>query len=190
MLGIFLDTETNGLNFKKHTILDIALQIVDLKSGKTLASLDEMIKPTEQEWQKSSKESLKVNGITLGEIKKRAKERQEVEIQIKNLFREHGIKRSKAVFICQNPSFDRVFFSSLIHVDYQEQYKWPYYWLDLASMYFSKKVSSGQIGVLGNISKDAIALDLNLEAEKKPHRALNGVKHLRSCYEKLIGYKN
>lgn len=188
MLGIFLDTETNGLNFNKHTILDIAFEIVDLRDGKILETFNEMIMPTEDEWNKSSKESLKVNGITFKELKENAKKKENIEIKIKNLFKEHGIKRSKAVFICQNPSFDRLFFSNLIHVDYQEQYKWPYYWLDLASMYFSKKVSNGQIGVLKNISKDAIASDLNLAEEEKPHRALNGVKHLRACYEELIGY--
>ena len=188
MLGIFLDTETNGLNFKKHTILDIAIEIVNLKNGNTLATYNEMIKPSTKEWEKSSCESLKINGITLEELNIHAKDRVEVEVKIKDLFRKHGIKRSKAVFICQNPSFDRVFFSNLIHVDYQEQYKWPYYWLDLASMYFSKKISKKQLGALENISKDAIAKDLNLSAEKKPHRALNGVKHLRTCYENLIGY--
>ena len=34
MLGIFLDTETNGLNPFVHSVLEIAFKIINLSNGK------------------------------------------------------------------------------------------------------------------------------------------------------------
>jgi DNA polymerase-3 subunit epsilon/oligoribonuclease len=37
-----------------------------------------------------------------------------------------------------------------------------------------------------SLSKDSIARDLGLEPEDKPHRAMQGVKHLVKCYLYLM----
>ena len=36
MLGIFLDTETNGLNILRHRVLEIAFKIVDILTGEEI----------------------------------------------------------------------------------------------------------------------------------------------------------
>ena len=64
MLGIFLDTETNGLNAFKHRVLEIAFKIVDLKSGEIKESYHTIIQQPENVWQSSDPASLKVNGFT------------------------------------------------------------------------------------------------------------------------------
>jgi len=112
---------------------------------------------------------------------------------IKASFSRNGIKRGNAVFICQNPSFDRIFFSQLIDADVQEKLLWPYHWLDLASMYWADcitKAKSGQslLPWETGFSKDKIARALRLPPEEKPHRAMNGVDHLLLCYEAVVGF--
>ena len=101
--------------------------------------------------------------------------------------------RKKAVFICQNPSFDRGFFSQLIDPDTQEDLNWPYHWLDLASMYWAISMDKAKkqncpFPWETGISKDLIASHYNLPAEDKPHRAMNGVDHLLICYEAVVGF--
>jgi DNA polymerase III epsilon subunit-like protein len=63
MLGIFLDTETNGLNFRKHRILEIAFKIIDLRNGAEITSFQTIIFQPIEVWDASDKISLKVNGI-------------------------------------------------------------------------------------------------------------------------------
>ena len=109
------------------------------------------------------------------------------------LFDKHDIKRGEAVFICQNPSFDRIFFSQLIDVDTQEKLLWPYHWLDLASMYWAEAIRKAKGGEekypwMTGCSKDKIATALELPKEVKPHRAMNGVNHLLLCYESVVGF--
>ena len=187
MKAVFLDTETNGLNYRKHTILEIAFQIVDLVSGKTIVSYDSMLKLTKDEWDKSSPVSLRFTGITWEETKS-GKPAEQVKKEIIDIFTKEKIVRGKAIFLCQNPSFDRNFFNGLIDVEIQEHHKMPYYWLDFASMYFSKmKLSGADITKLA-LSKDAIAIKHKIPAEQKPHRAKNGVIHLIECYKNVIGF--
>ena len=192
MLGIFLDTETNGLNIRKHVILELALKIVDLETGQEKAAYETLLSVTEDEWARSDPASLKVNGFTrektLGGITRSAL-REELLI----LFHRWDIKRGKAVFICQNPSFDRVFFGQIVNPDEQEKLLWPYHWLDLASMYWAKAIQEGttdpeKFPWVTGFSKDKIASACNLPPEEKPHRAMNGVNHLILCYETVVGF--
>ena len=120
---------------------------------------------------------------------KNGKKLQEVAKEIKQSFKICGIQRGKAVFICQNPSFDRAFFSEIIDTDIQEQLSWPYHWLDLASMYWMKcllerKLKPWETGV----SKNNIAAAYNLPPEAAPHKAINGVDHLIVCYKAIVGF--
>jgi DNA polymerase-3 subunit epsilon/oligoribonuclease len=188
VIGIFLDTETNGLNSKVHKTVEIALKIVDLKNGaikdeyQTLVALDPV------SWEKSDPESLKINGFTWKEVAF-GKSPTFVSQDIIDLFTKWGIRRKKAVFICQNPSFDRVFFSQLIDPDTQELLAWPYHWLDLASMYWALCIKEGRtLPWETGLSKDLIASHYNLPKEEHPHRAMNGVNHLLLCYEAVVGF--
>jgi len=185
--GIFLDTETNGLNPKKHRIIDIAFCIVNLATSNNITEYQSIIYQPKRIWQLSNKESLAINGYTWDVVATGVK----IKIVKKNIisiFKKYKITRDNAVFICQNPSFDRAFFSQIIDTDIQEKLLWPYHWLDLASMYWAiimkKKKKQQKI----SLSKDNIAKYLHLPKESTPHQAKNGVQHLMSCYEKLIGY--
>ncbi len=108
-------------------------------------------------------------------------------------FIEWGKDFSDHTFAGQNPSFDRTFFSQLIDSDIQESYLWPYHWLDLASMFWSKSMQKATKSKkdfpweLG-FSKDLIAFHFDLPKEKTPHRAMNGVDHLITCYGAVVGF--
>lgn len=192
MLAIFLDTETNGLNAHKHRAIEIAFQIVDVLSGEVKETFESLILATPEEWQRSDPTSLKVNGFTWDEVCKGI-DPLKVGENIQKIFKKTKVRRGEAVFICQNPSFDRIFFSQLIDPDTQEKLLLPYHWLDLASMYWVEALKKGASGQ-GNypwetgLSKDKIAISYSLPKEERPHRAMNGVKHLLSCYEAVVGF--
>ncbi len=192
MLGVFLDSETNGLNSRVHRIVEIAFKIVDLSTGSLKGEYETVIVQSEAEWERSDRESLKINGFTWEETA-RGKPLEKVSQEIIELFADHKIQRTKAVFICQNPSFDRVFFSQVVDPHTQEALYWPYHWLDLASMHWAITMEKAaqkkgpfpwEIGV----SKDKIASFHHLPPEEKPHRAMNGVSHLLLCYQAVVGF--
>jgi DNA polymerase-3 subunit epsilon/oligoribonuclease len=194
VIGIFLDTETNGLNAQTHSILEIAFKMVDLSSGQLKEEYQAVIAQPLEAWERSDPESLRVNGFKWKELIQ-GKAPQRVSAEIIDLFTKWGVKRKKAVFICQNPSFDRVFFCQLIDPNTQELFDWPYHWLDLASMYWSLTMQAAlkQQGPLPwetGLSKDLIASHYKLPAESKPHRAMNGVSHLLLCYKAVVGFPN
>ncbi len=193
MRGIFLDTETNGLNPFIHRLLEIAFKIVDLKTGDILDQYETMVLQTPEDWKRSDPLSLQVNGFTY-EMLKQGIPPEKAGVEITNLLQQNQIHRSNAVFICQNPSFDRIFFSQLIDPDIQENFKWPYYWLDFASMYWAKAIHLGRQAEAKlpwntGFSKDKIAAAYHLPPEATPHRAMNGVSHLLLCYQHVIGYQ-
>ena len=188
VIGVFLDTETNGLNSQIHRIVEIAIKLVDLASGELKEEYQAVIAQPIESWEKSDPESLRINGFTWQEVSK-GKSPSHVAQDIINCFARHGVQRKKAVFICQNPSFDRVFFSSLIDPNAQESLKWPYHWLDLASMYWALMIKGkGPLPWETGFSKDLIASQYKLPGEAKPHRAMNGVSHLLLCYEAVVGF--
>jgi DNA polymerase-3 subunit epsilon/oligoribonuclease len=192
VLGIFLDSETNGLNFQTHRIIEIAFQIVHVLDGQVLDTFESTVLATPEEWKKSDPASLKVNGFTWEETSK-GPSPLDVGAKIQELFAKNRIERGKALFICQNPSFDRAFFSQLVDPSLQEKLLWPYHWLDLASMYWAKAMEKGAAGT-GNypwetgLSKDKIATANSLPKEQQPHRAMNGVAHLLLCYKAIVGF--
>ncbi len=195
MLGIFLDTETNGLNPFKHKATEIAFKIVEIETGKLLDSYESIVFQTYEEWQNSDLASLQINGFNWEQVSY-GKETSVIAQEIIECLTKHQIERGRAVFICQNPSFDRAFFAQFISADNQEKMLWPYHWLDLASMHWAKALllkkenpslpSPWELG----LSKDKIAKAYNLSEEKKPHRAMNGVNHLLLCYEAIIGFNS
>ncbi len=188
MLGIFLDTETNGLDPFRHRILDIAYQIIDLNTAKKFGVYESLVFQPDEIWEISNPDSLAVNGFTYNNIKNGVKEEQ-VKEDILKQFEDLKIHRKNAVFICQNPSFDRIFFSQIIENKLQDHLLWPYHWLDLASMYWAIYVKEQKpINSFKSFSKDMIAEELKLPPEQKPHRAMRGAEHLILCYEKLIGF--
>lgn len=189
MLGIFLDTETNGLDPFVHHIIEIAFSIIDLSCGKNLFTYDTIVHISKEEWLQSNKESLKVTGFTF-EMVQKGKSAALVQKELQKIFQKFNIIRKKSVFICQNPSFDRIFFTKIFPISLQEKLHIPYHWLDFASMYFALHIKNKKNVHIKNFSKNAIAKELFLKEEGKPHRAINGVNHLILCYKTLIGYPN
>lgn len=192
--GIFIDIETNGLDPARHRSLEIACQIVDLSNGGSLGEYNSVVKQSIEVWERSDRVSLAVNGFQWEDLAVGIEE-SEVADQLITLFKQMGVARGKAVFIAQNPTFDRAYFSQLIPVYRQEQLNWPYHWLDFASMYWALHVQqlrdkptapSEEI----NLSKDTIAKEYGLPPEPKPHRAMNGVQHLVDCYSRVVGFRS
>ena len=188
MIGIFFDCETTGLNPKNHRILDLAFRLIDLESGEEIASFASIVYQDDEVWEKSNPESLAINGFTR-EIAVQGRREKDIAADIIKIFEKHEISRENAVFICQNPSFDRVYFSQLISPDLQEEKKWPYHWLDLASMHWGRAIATNTaLPWATGISKDQIAAAYGLPPESSPHRAQGGVDHLLLCYEAVVGF--
>ncbi|MEC7838838.1 MAG: 3'-5' exonuclease [Chlamydiota bacterium] len=193
MLAIFLDIETTGLDPKKHCTIDLALQIVDLSNNKIVDTYQSVIKPTDAEWKQHDPQSLKINGYTWEEVSK-GKSADDVCKDLIELYDNHEIVRGKAVYICQNPAFDRVFMSQIVNIEIQEELLWPYHWLDLASMHWALLLEKCRLENTPfpeniTLSKNKIAERYGLPPEKSPHRAMNGVTHLMLCYEAVLGTK-
>lgn len=191
MRAIFLDIETTGLDPIRHKPIDIALKIVDMTTGEEVASYQSLIKYPLLDWEERDLDSMRINGFTREELDS-GKEPQAVAEEIKQLFTVLGIVRLKAVFVCQNPAFDRGFFAQLIDVYTQDKLNWPYHWLDFASMYWTILVKECQSKGMPfpqeiNLSKNAIAKKYGLSTEEEPHRAMRGVDHLLLCYRKVVG---
>jgi oligoribonuclease len=192
MLGIFLDQETSGLDSSKHCVLEIAFRIIDLASGQEKAAYSAVISHTEEVWGMRDPVSITINGFAWEEVLA-GKPEDAVAKEIRAIFKDVGIQRGKSVFICQNPSFDRAFFTQLIDTYTQEKLFWPYHWLDFASMYWALEIEKCMrthqaIPDELKLSKDMIAQNLNLPKEARPHRAMQGVDHLLLCYKNVVGF--
>lgn len=193
MQAIFLDTETTGLDPFSHRLLEIAFKIIDISTGKETLTYQSIVKQPFEIWEQRDPLSVEVNGFTWDKVQ-RGKEEALIRDEIIQIFTEFKITRRKAFYICQNPSFDRNFFTQLIDIYTQEQHQWPYHWLDFASMYWALQVKYHQntntpFPQEMNLSKNAIAQAYQLPIEASPHSALNGVNHLLLCYRTVVGFK-
>lgn len=193
MRAIFLDIEATGLDPKRHVPIDIALKIVDLRTGNSLGEYQTLIHLSQETWDLADPASMKINGYTFEQVYL-GKEISQVASDITTLFSHLEICRGKAVFICQNPTFDRAFFAQIIPIYFQEEKNWPYHWLDLASMYWIVSIMElekmgNEIPEKFNLSKNAIAQHYHLPPEQYPHRAMNGVIHLIACYRAVANTK-
>lgn len=193
MLAIFIDIESTGLDPKVHSVIDIALKLVNFTTNSIESSYQSIIDISPNEWIARDPESIKINGYSQ-EMLSFGKKREQVTSEIIEFFKDNGIVRKKAIFICQNPAFDRIFFAQLVDFPIQEQFFWPYHWLDLASMYWAfsyKKFRDENIPFpeTFSVSKNEIADKYGLPSETHPHRAINGVDHLIKCYEVIFNVK-
>ena len=136
MDAIFLDIETTGLDSKVHRPIEIAFKVLDAGTHELKSSFQRIVKWPQEHWEARDPVSTEINGFTWEEVSA-GLDPEEVGRLIKEEFTRLRIIRGEAVFICQNPSFDRAFFSHLVPVYTQEKLNWPYHWLDFASMYWS-----------------------------------------------------
>lgn len=189
MLAIFLDIETTGLDSFRHTPIDIALKVIDMSTGEEKGRYQSLVKLTEEVWGLRDLASMQINGYQWEAISQ-GKEPAEIKKEIIALFEQLKIARGKAVFICQNPGFDRAFFAQIIDVYTQEKLNWPYHWLDFASMYWALLAQKSEtFPETLNLSKNEIAKLYGIAPEGIPHLAINGVDHLILCYQTVVGLK-
>lgn len=191
MQAIFLDIETTGLDCTRHCPIDVALEVVDMTSCQRKARYQSLVKQPTTVWELADPASLLINGYTLEQTVD-GKEPLVIGKEVIDLFTSLKIERGKAVFICQNPAFDRGFFMQLIDVYTQEKLHWPYHWLDFASMYWAlliqkTKQQNCHFPEELNLSKNEIAKIYQIPEEATPHRAMQGVEHLMSCYQVVFG---
>jgi oligoribonuclease len=192
MLAIFLDIECTGLDFRKHNVLEIAFKVIDVTDGTIKGEYQSIVAVPQEAWDNKDPHSIEVNGFRWEELAK-GKPATVVGREIVDLLTALHIERGKAVFICQNPAFDRGFFSQLVDVYTHEKLHWPYHWLDFASMYWALKMRESTTGGSPfpdqiNLSKNEIAKQYNIPPEASPHRAMNGVDHLIQCYKTVVGF--
>lgn len=193
MQAIFLDMETTGLDPTKHRAIDVGLKVVDIAAEAVKGDYQSIIRVSPEMWARRDPVSMEINGFSW-ELVNSGKETGLVSQEIIEFLSRLQIVRGKAVFICQNPGFDRAFFAQLVDVYTQERLLWPYHWLDLASMYWALLVQKHQRNGTPfpeaiNLSKNEIAREYRLPPEQQPHRSMNGVNHLISCYEAVLGCK-
>lgn len=193
MQAVFLDIETTGLDPKIHSAIDIAFCIVDVSENRILSSYQSLIKIDKDQWDRSDPRSISFNGYTW-EDTLRGKPLHIIKQDIIQLLTRYNFSRHKSVFICQNPAFDRAFFTQIIDIYTQESLSWPYHWLDLASMYWAFLIKDYQshemlLPETLSLSKNDIASHYGLPPEKEPHKAMQGVEHLMVCYEAVLGVK-
>lgn len=193
MLAIFLDIETTGLDATKHAPIDIALEVVNVTSGRVRGSYNRIVKQPKEVWDRHDPASIKFNGFSWEQVSE-GTDPQVIHQEIIELFNKLSVQRDNSTFICQNPAFDRIFLSQVVDIYEQDRLNWPYHWLDLASMYWanlSKKNSTQgiQFPETLNLSKNEIARVYGIPPEAEPHRAMNGVKHLMSCYQAVLDIK-
>lgn len=183
MIGVFVDIETTGLDFRKHVPLDIAVSIVDMSDISVIATYSSLITCNAYAWSNASDEALRVNGYDI-DNHFHSKSAFDVGIEIENLFKKYVIEKGKAFFICQNPSFDKFFFGMIVDLYAARNRNLPYHWLDLASMYWIRFYGCCYpTPECLSLSKDSIAESFGIPPEIKPHKALGGVAHLISCYK-------
>jgi len=188
--AIFLDIETDGLDPDMHVALEIACVCVNLHTMECLFEYTSFINCSHREWCfGSDPKALAINGISFEDVKD-APQPSEVCNDLADLFLSYELDKTNSVIICQNPSFDRSFFSQIMTVETQVELDLPYHWLDLASMAWMKLFAKDvkYLDGIAPLSKDNLAQQFGIPPEEKPHRALNGVKHLIECYKALLSF--
>ena len=190
--AIFLDIETTGLDASKAQALEIAFKVVNTESGKCLGSFQSVVSLSKKEWRDADPIALKINGFTWDDVKTRGRPRNDIAVDICSLFSQLNLSPQTAFFLCQNPSFDRAFFSQLCSSPVQKSFGFPYYWLDFASMNWALTAKDVILGkrppFCVPFSKDGIAQHEGLPLEEKPHKAMNGVDHLLLLFSKIVGF--
>lgn len=184
---IFVDIETTGTDFDIHVPIEICLTIIDPEGGGgAIDSYTSLIRCRDKDLKFSDEEALCVNGL-MNESAFFHKTIDDISEEVQDFLIDNKISEKNAVFLCQNPSFDRPFFHKILSQRSMTELNMPYRWLDLASMYMAyhhkefKKLPFPEI-----LSKDKIARNLGLPPESKPHRAENGVIHLMLCFNEIL----
>lgn len=188
--AVFVDIETNGLCPISNVVMDVSVVIVDLNDYSNATAYTACIQLSALEWINSDPEALSINGFTPQNHDPLCQSWFQVERDLEKFLIKNGIKCGQAVFICQNPGFDKPFFHQIISERRMKALKMPYHWLDLASMYWMKYYGGcspmSEFACHIDLSKDAIAKHLGLEPEEKPHRSLSGALHLMNCFKLLM----
>ena len=64
MLGVFVDTETTGLDPFLHVPIEIAIVVVDLATGVEIGSYETLLLVSDEEWRSQDVNSSLIHGIS------------------------------------------------------------------------------------------------------------------------------
>jgi len=181
MKYFFLDTETTGLNYKEHGIIQIG-GIVEI-DGKVEVEIDLKCQPFS--FQKISKESLDINKVTVKDIQKFMPPEKAFRelISILDSFVNRYEKDDKFFLVGYNAFFDNCFLHEFFENNH-EQYFSSYFWwppIDVAVLF--QEVMKEYRHKFQNFKLENIAAILNIDVTI--HDALSDAKACRELYKRL-----
>jgi DNA polymerase III subunit epsilon len=181
---IFIDTETGGLNPKEHSLLTVALivvqdnKLVDQKEWKVKHSTYHV-----------TGKSLEVNGININDFHKEAMDKEEVGKEIIHFLSKYCSKKKKGIFVGQNTIFDKNFLEAFLQSltnkvpfhDYQKIIGHRY--IDLMSI--TAFLNMAGIIETNGIGLDAVIEKFGLQVEAR-HTALDDARLTKEGLYKMI----
>ena len=104
MLGLFLDTETSGLDPFLHVPLELGMVIVDLSTGTEVAAYETLLRVSDDEWRARDLNSVAINGLTR-ECLEKGISRKEAAKTIEAFLTTYGVTKGEAFFYLSKSLF-------------------------------------------------------------------------------------
>ena len=175
---LFLDTETGGLDCKKHSLLTVGM-IAVLYKNKSFEILEEFHVGVKYEKYNIEKEALEVNNINIAEHEKTAFSKDDVKKAIKDFVFKH--KLSECLLVGHNPEFDIGFMKELFS---EKEYPFYRHYIDTKQIWcylkFREKVPPGLYNHLKDIS-EYFEIDYS-----NAHNALTDCKITLEVFKRLV----
>jgi DNA polymerase III subunit epsilon len=187
--NIFIDLETTGLDPLCHATIQIA-GLVEI-DGEVVEEFDIRMKPFPN--QLISKESLKVNSVSIQDLKNRMSPKEGYKKFIEIISKYIDLKdwKDKFFFIGYNCNFDKEFLEAFLRncadFNFQKYFWWPLIDVSVFAIeYFREEREKFPNFKLSTVAKSALSEKVD---EEKLHEALYDSVLTRNLYRKFVlGY--
>ena len=169
----FIDTETTGILFGFHEIIDIAIIRTSSDGKKMLGEWQQRFQPKFPE--RITEDAKKWNNYSPDNWNNSKPQSSEIWKEIIKFW-------DNCIPICHNPSFDRAFITVAILSHQIKQIGLDYHWIGTESMAWLLY----QKGIISGLSLNSLAEHFHLDPEPSPHTAINGTSKCREVYLKLM----